>query len=69
MLIKFSNNVPKEKGLYIWRALSGNYYLAEIRIASEGGLWILGCSPGPVKLTDKFGGTWSEKLEMEQITN
>lgn len=65
MLIKFSSNVPKEKGLYIWCAPSGNYYLAEIRITSEGGLWVLGCSPGPVKLTNDFKGTWSERLEMQ----
>jgi hypothetical protein len=71
MLIKFENEKPKVRGLYIWRAPSGNFYLAEIRITSAGGyeegeFWVLGCSPGPMKLTDTFGGTWSERLEMEK---
>jgi len=65
MIIKFETNEPKEKGFYIWRARSGNFYLAEVRITSEGGRWVLGCSPGPMKLTNGFGGTWSERLEMK----
>jgi hypothetical protein len=77
MKISFTESQPKEKGYYIWRSNSGNFYLAEVREGEgfsgkkdrwleKGQLYVFGCCPGGAWLTEKFGGTWSEKLEFDE---